>query len=483
MGNGKKTYINEKFKQEYRWFIENYLFRLLGITKKQLKNDILELDTNPAFVVRTEGAVYFSASRWRLFRLDLEGAQGLTEDNIRLANRIIQEFISISEYKRTGNRKQNNAYPDIKSQPGSYTVYRDYMYKRAIEKGICYWMLGDYQSDYIEEFLGLLGEWAVKTYEGRTVTMGFIINPSETSVFDDTYGNWLSFMKDDSVAVLTDCIHSVIELDKDCNYLRHISISDGDCLHHCNLSYKIPIRFTQIIQTHVKDGKVGVFLLNNGDIILAKGGAICFVKRNLQWLNLSYEAFCNSLEPFIKEYHISNTKLIESIFASVLDVSFSHTGGIIALVDTPWKNRKAASLPESGILNLCDNLQTLKTSTEIFNEIIKGVPKGILKGKIDDANKRLLKRNVIQSLVYKDKFQDIDRKLRCELISLDGACIVDREGKVYSFGAIIQNDSGSSGGGRGAAARKLSAYGMAVKISTDGYIELYIDETVEYAIK
>ena len=40
-------------------------------------------------------------------------------------------------------------------------------------------------------------------------------------------------------------------------------------------------------------------------------------------------------------------------------------------------------------------------------------------------------------------------------------------------GAIIQSDSGSNGDGRGAATKKLSTNGFIIKISTDGYIELY----------
>lgn len=52
-----------------------------------------------------------------------------------------------------------------------------------------------------------------------------------------------------------------------------------------------------------------------------------------------------------------------------------------------------------------------------------------------------------------------------------------------SFGAIIKNNSGSSGGGRGAAAKKLSQFGFAVKISTDGYIEMYVDGVEIYAVK
>lgn len=483
MGRKESNVISNQFKKEYRWFIEKYLFRLLGIVNKQLKKDQVEYDADVAYVVQIDDAIYFSVNRCRLFRLDLEKSQGITEDNIKLANRIIQEFLPLSEYRRTDSKRQNNSYPDDKERPGAYAVYRDHVYKRAIEKGISYWILGDYQSDYIEEFFGILEEWAVKTYEGKNVTLGFIINPSETSVFDSTYGNWLSFMRDDSAAVLTDCIHSVIELDKDCNFIRHISVSEDDCLQHCDLSYRIPLRFTQVISKYVTGDKVGVFLLNNGDIILAKNGALSFVKRNLQWLNLSYEAFCNALEPFIKAYHVTDKRIIESIFASILDVSFSHTGGIIALVDTPWDDRKTSKLTESGILNSCDNLQVQKTAAELYREAITGAYKGNVKAKKEDVRKRVLKRNIIQSLVHEEKFQNIDRKLRSELISLDGACILDCDGNIYSFGAIIQNDSGSSGGGRGAAARKLSAYGMAVKISTDGYIELYINQVVEYAIK
>ena len=66
---------------------------------------------------------------------------------------------------------------------------------------------------------------------------------------------------------------------------------------------------------------------------------------------------------------------------------------------------------------------------------------------------------------------------------MDGATILDKEGNIISFGAIIQNDSGSYGGGRGAAARKLSKYGLAIKISTDGYIEVYIDDEIKYRMK
>ena len=84
----------------------------------------------------------------------------------------------------------------------------------------------------------------------------------------------------------------------------------------------------------------------------------------------------------------------------------------------------------------------------------------------------------------KKKFIDIDRKLRAELIGLDGATIIQKDGSIVAFGAIIQNEKGSTGGGRGAAAKLLSDYnGFAIKISTDGYIEVYVDKELKYYIK
>lgn len=66
---------------------------------------------------------------------------------------------------------------------------------------------------------------------------------------------------------------------------------------------------------------------------------------------------------------------------------------------------------------------------------------------------------------------------------MDGATIIDVKGNILAVGAIIQNESGSYGGGRGSAAKLLSNYGLAIKISTDGYIEVYENKKIKYRIK
>ena len=113
-----------------------------------------------------------------------------------------------------------------------------------------------------------------------------------------------------------------------------------------------------------------------------------------------------------------------------------------------------------------------------MNSLISNV---ITAGKTS-IKKRIQKRNIILSLLGKNRyFNTINRKLRSELTGLDGATIIEKDGHVVSFGAIIQNEKGSSGGGRGAAAKRLSDYGgLAIKISTDGYIEVYIDKEIKF---
>ena len=69
------------------------------------------------------------------------------------------------------------------------------------------------------------------------------------------------------------------------------------------------------------------------------------------------------------------------------------------------------------------------------------------------------------------KFQELDRKLRLELMGIDGATIIDHDGTILAVGAIIKIEAGSTGGGRLAAAKMLSNYGVAIKISNDGSIQ------------
>lgn len=461
--------ININFKEDYEEFLCEYILPLLGIDvdveRKVLDRSETYLGKKVPVIEQVEGRLNFSISEWRVFSVPC--AMQIPEDDLAVSRRILQSFPDIAQYKMTGTGR-------FLPQDFPYKVQKKALYRATIQNGIGRWLAGDKKNNNLVALFDELETWAVKTYEGKNVTMGFIINPEVESDFYVGEQNWLDFMHDDASAMLTDCIHSVIELDSQCNFVKYHSLSEKNQIPGCELNYKTPLRFSQMIQTLVKDKKRGVFLLNNGDIVLAKDQEVRFVRRNLRWLNLSYRAFRNALQPFIDKNKGKSTtsvtkleSLLESIFASVLDVSFSHTGGIVAVVGKTWPGSMAEkNCGETPILAPCDDLLSSVYDTENHS-----------------CDIRALKRALIKQLIAGKTFYRLDRKLRSELLGLDGACILRCDGKVQSFGAIIQNDSGSLGGGRGAAARKLSEYGMAVKISTDGYIEVYVEGSLVYSIK
>lgn len=461
--------INANFIQDYSEFLCGYILPLLGMDAGNKQNTLnaaeFYVGAGKSTIEQSEGQLRFYVSGWQIFSIPC--SLTIPEDDLRLVRRILQSFPDIAQYKITGGgRFLPDEFP--------YKEQKRALYSSVVQSGISRWLAGDQQSNKIDALFAELETWSVKTYEGKNVTMGFVINPEAKSGFRVDGKKWLDFMKDDAAAMLTDCIHSVIELDTQCDFVGYRSLSEKNAIPSCKLSHKAPLRFSHMIQTQIVEKKCGVFLLNNGDIVLAKNQEIRFVRRNLRWLNFSYNAFRNAVQPFVQENGRKSDagqkkmeKLIESVFASVLDVSFSHAGGIISVVGKKWPETCVSSEGQkNAILAPCDDLLSNVFDKEPYPDDI-----------------RPLKRVLLKKLIAEKPFHRLDRKLRGELLGLDGACILDCDGVVRSFGAIIQNDSGSLGGGRGAAARKLSEYGMAVKISTDGYIEVYISGKLVYSVK
>jgi hypothetical protein len=84
---------------------------------------------------------------------------------------------------------------------------------------------------------------------------------------------------------------------------------------------------------------------------------------------------------------------------------------------------------------------------------------------------------LLANIVNSRKFFEIPRKLRADLCSVDGALLINTTGTILTAGAIVRTDGNlATGGGRSAAARTLARKGFGIKISSDGYIEIYDGE-------
>ena len=99
------------------------------------------------------------------------------------------------------------------------------------------------------------------------------------------------------------------------------------------------------------------------------------------------------------------------------------------------------------------------------------------KKKIIKEKKKIINEILSSSAEPNNKnFFDMNRKLRMELLSMDGAVVLDSNGTIQCAGAIID-----AGGGRTQATQKLATFGLAVKVSEDGFIEGY--RTTEKGMK
>lgn len=145
---------------------------------------------------------------------------------------------------------------------------------------------------------------------------------------------------------------------------------------------------------------------------------------------------------------------IKAIYCTLLDVSFSHTGSCLAIVMPDIETDKISEIiKERFDLSITGNLPD--SISEDSREKIQ-----VLKYLLADNNS-------IRS------FFEIEKPLRKEILSLDGATVVSLDGSFYCAGSIVSVPGGSSGGGRTAAAKQLAQIGVGIKVSEDGYIEAY----------
>jgi hypothetical protein len=86
------------------------------------------------------------------------------------------------------------------------------------------------------------------------------------------------------------------------------------------------------------------------------------------------------------------------------------------------------------------------------------------------------KAKALVGVIRGRKFQDLERILRLELLSIDGATVINHRGEILAVGAIIRISNSGTGGGRSAAAEGLAKLGLGIKISQDGSITGYRPE-------
>lgn len=352
-------------------------------------------------------------------------------------------MLRVSKYDYRTSQFISRKYYDKKNS------YRNAVFNVAFEIGLCNWL----GSECIYELIERLREWSQKTYEGNHMSFGFIIDASKKTTGTIDY---LNFLKSNHSAVFTDGMSSGIKLDNKGRIVKYFSAVHEHPANPHNHTPWTPYEFIDFTNMCCSDSGsewIGVIMQSNGDMLIFKSRRLVFVKRNGKWMYLnSYSMHSMIMSQYIKnqgDADLQNAKeFADEVYLSVLDNSFAHTGGCIAIVDNTHIDAVQGNcFPK-------DSLDNEEISTE---------------------KKTIIKRLIAAGSTNNEKhyFQYLDRKLRLELLSLDGATVLDSTGRILCVGAIVRIDGGSDGGGRTAAAKELAKYGLSMKISMDGSIQCF----------
>ena len=336
--------------------------------------------------------------------------------------------------------------------------YRKQIEHIITEKAICKSITTHYAT--LQNLLTALSNWGMRTYEGNHATFGFILGNRRSKESNPNL-SIKNLLNKDFCALLGDGTNTVIELSANgylVNYITNPKITSENLL--------VPYEYLKMANL-CTGSKIGVCLLADGDILLIKDKALIFAKRSGNWVSFSHQVIIDKLADRTGE----GEDVRKAVYLSSLDTSFNKCGGCVVhvsngerynvlkhinsadvLVEECYKHIMEESKSKSFFAEL-----TEENDYEPFNEFIK-------------QDKCTKTANLIR-IINGRKFHELGRKLRLELMGIDGATVIDYDGTILAVGAIIKIEAGSTGGGRLAAAKMLSNYGISIKISNDGSIQ------------
>lgn len=317
--------------------------------------------------------------------------------------------------------------------------------------------------DTLDHLLTAVTQWSLRTYEGNKATFGFIINGKKAPKGTSLNMHIDHILKRDYIALLSDGQNTGIELYADGFLAGYQSFSP-------NVKENLLAPYEYLKLANLCTGsKIGVCLIAEGDILVFKDKQLLFAKRNGAWVCFSHEEIISKLADRDGEVE----ELRKAIYLSALDTSFARNGGCMVHVNSNEKFNVLKHIDTCDLLfkDCYDFKMQQKIDQSFFHLQGESTEEEFEPFEKFLCEEKCSKSANLLKIIGGRKFQELDRKLRQELIAIDGATIIDYEGNILAVGAIIKIEAGSTGGGRLAAAKTLSNYGVSMKISNDGRIE------------
>ena len=299
--------------------------------------------------------------------------------------------------------------------------------------------------DVIACAIEVIRESSLLTYENRRISTGAILMGRGRDGFHEEparpcgalpYNNQLLGIK--SLHRLCDGLDTIFVVDRDGMLVDLVDMqrfAEG----HGRAALPAPSadRYRPHSLITLEGGRICLVLTPNGEIKIFSGGVQVFNFMEGRWR-------LTDLPEKYREFHraVGDVKLAERLFTAALNLAESRRGGLFVILDEPEAAHRLVA-PQ-------DLLESEELST-------------LHKGQI-----HYLLRNRYLSSIELSVLESIAR--------VDGGVVVDRDGRLRAFGAILRNSGehlAAQDGGRTTAAVHASRFGAVLKISEDGLVSYY----------
>jgi hypothetical protein len=193
---------------------------------------------------------------------------------------------------------------------------------------------------------------------------------------------------------------------------------------------------------------LGLVLTRQGDILVLDEGSLRFSYRFGRWRFWSHHHLVDVLKALARTRRVAVPevrRVTDAVYRAALDVSFRRTGALFVVL--------GAARRLGDIVRESDRV---------------GHPKR-------DPVHKALDESLADTAIY-----DLPRAVVADLAGVDGAIVLDANGRILAYGAVLeprrQPRTRDSEGARTKAALAASRLGMALKVSSDGDIVAFKDE-------
>ena len=283
-----------------------------------------------------------------------------------------------------------------------------------------------------------------QSYENKALTFGCILDPGKKGIAGAA--NFpTDFLESKKYRALSDGFRTAYWVSRDGTLADFVDL-DRQGYEALTEKHYFP-EWAEPIARSSRQGRCGIALSRQGDILIFDEGTLRFTYRYGRWQYWNHAHLVKLLRDRARAQHVPQRKLgrvVGSIYRAAIDISFRRSGGLFLILH----NRHSRS-------------EVVKSSDTLFNAS---------RSQVDIEFDSVFEDRAIQSL---------PRSVTVELASLDGSVVLENSGRIVAYGAILQPRRGGklrgTEGSRTKAAVGASNYGLAIKISSDGDMSVYFN--------